>query len=62
MNNTLFHLILATTFAFTAAKIFGWLEWSWVWVLSPLWVSIALTWFLFCIFFIVGMMIEKLKD
>lgn len=31
----------ALTIAFIALKLAGVIDWSWVWVLSPMWISIA---------------------
>lgn len=31
-------LCLGLTFIFVTAKIFHQIEWSWVWVLSPIWI------------------------
>lgn len=30
------------TIIFVIAKIFGYLNWSWLWVLSPLWITLAI--------------------
>lgn len=27
---------------FAAAKVFGFISWSWLWVFSPLWITLAL--------------------
>lgn len=32
------------TIVFITLKLIGYINWSWVWVLSPIWISIAL-WF-----------------
>lgn len=40
------------TVLFVALKLLGLIEWSWVWVLSPLWISIIL--FILMIVFIFG--------
>ena len=32
----------ALTIAFIVLKLLGKINWSWVWVLSPIWISIAL--------------------
>lgn len=32
----------ALTLVFIAAKLFGAIAWSWLWVLSPLWISALL--------------------
>lgn len=30
------------TIVFITLKLIGYINWSWVWVLSPLWISVAL--------------------
>jgi hypothetical protein len=34
-------LIVLLTSIFAAAKVFGFITWSWLWVLSPIWISIG---------------------
>lgn len=36
-----FPLISATTFLFIACKVFGVIDWNWLWVVCPLWLPIA---------------------
>lgn len=43
------------TIAFIVLKIVGAIEWSWIWVISPLW-------FPFCLFFGVGIVLILIKD
>lgn len=31
------------TLLFIALKLMGYIDWSWLWVLSPLWISLAVT-------------------
>lgn len=38
-----FSLAIPLTIVFTFLKIFNVISWSWLWVLSPLWISFALT-------------------
>lgn len=50
---------------FTALKLFKAIEWSWIWVLSPLWMSAALVLFILfisLIIFIISVFAKKDKD
>lgn len=38
---------------FTTLKLCGVIAWSWVWVLSPLWIMLAGYFLLFLIFFVI---------
>lgn len=38
------------TVAFIVLKLTGYITWSWVWVLSPLWISAILAVLLICLF------------
>lgn len=40
------------TILFIALKLTGYIDWSWIWVLSPVWLSIVLEAVLFIIFLI----------
>lgn len=42
------------TILFIALKLLGKISWSWVWVLSPLWIPIAISIILIIIAFIFG--------
>ena len=42
------------TIAFIVLKLIGVIDWSWLWVLSPLWISFALAIFISIIIIIVG--------
>lgn len=35
-------LIGGLTLLFVALKLTGYIQWSWVWVLSPLWITLSL--------------------
>jgi len=41
----LFILCVALTAVFTMLKTFGAISWTWIWVLSPLWIPIVITFF-----------------
>jgi hypothetical protein len=34
--------VTVLTAIFVAAKLIGFIEWSWIWVLSPIWISFGL--------------------
>jgi len=38
--NTMFFLCGLLTIAFAVLKLIGTIQWSWVWVLSPLWIYV----------------------
>lgn len=48
------------TLIFIVLKLTGVLSWPWLWVLSPVWLSLSLTAFAFC-FILVGGRIVKGK-
>lgn len=60
-------VLLIIVFGLTVLKLTGSLTWGWVWIISPIWIPIALTtlglilvWFFgFCVYFIIG---EKSKN
>ena len=41
------------TIVFITLKLTGYIDWSWLWVLSPIWISIALVFLLIFGFFVV---------
>ena len=43
----------ALTVAFIVLKLCGVIEWSWIWVLAPLWIPIAIVGVIFLIMIIV---------
>ena len=50
--------ILTTMFVvFLVLKLTGNIDWSWWWVTSPLWLPIALTFFIVSIIFVVSIII-----
>lgn len=48
----------ALTIAFVVLKLCNVIDWSWVWVLSPLWISVALGIF----FILLAVIISKFTD
>lgn len=49
------------TILFIALKLTGHITWSWLWVLSPLWIGLALVVAIMVIVFIVGIVIAYLS-
>lgn len=47
------------TIVFIVLKLIGKITWSWVWVLSPLWISIALVVLIFIILGIAYLIVKK---
>jgi len=51
----LFILCVALTAVFTILKTFGAISWTWIWVLSPLWVPIVMAFFVAVIVIILAL-------
>ena len=49
------------TIAFVVLKLLGKIEWSWWWVLSPLWISAGLVVLLVIVMFAVYLLVELTK-
>lgn len=49
------------TILFIGLKLTGYITWSWVWVLSPLWIGFAVALALFVIIFVVAFVAEMFK-
>lgn len=49
----------ATFIVFLVLKLVGVIDWSWWWVTSPLWISVALTFFILLIAFLVGAIMDR---
>ena len=49
------------TVAFIVLKLCKVITWSWVWVLSPLWIEFAICFVLFIIVMIVAVIIRKIR-
>ena len=48
------------TLLFIGLKLTGYITWSWLWVLSPLWISVCIS-IVFFIIFLVFMYIAKIR-
>lgn len=49
------------TIVFITLKLTGYIAWSWWWVLSPLWISVAAFWVFLVIVLIVGLILSIRK-
>ena len=47
------------TIVFIVLKLIKVISWSWIWVLSPIWISFALGLIIFIVTFIIGSILEK---
>ena len=47
------------TIVFIVLKLLGKINWSWIWVLSPIWISVALAILLLVIFVIIAVILNK---
>jgi hypothetical protein len=43
---------------FIAFKITGYIDWSWWWVLAPLWVPIVLALAIVCVIFLISLVLD----
>lgn len=50
------------TVAFIVLKITEHIEWSWVWVLSPIWISVALTVAILLLVGVVALMVYLITE
>lgn len=50
------------TIVFIVLKLIGVIDWSWIWVLAPLWISVALTVVLLLIIGAVTLVFASLKS
>lgn len=48
------------TVLFIGLKLTGYITWSWLWVLSPIWIPFSLTLLLFLVFFVI-LVIKELR-
>ena len=49
----------ALTILFIALKLTGVIEWKWIWVLSPIWISISVLILIAVIFLVVSSLIDR---
>lgn len=47
------------TILFIGLKLTGYIDWSWWWVLSPIWISFSVVFFVFVVFWIVIFVKDK---
>lgn len=47
------------TIVFVVLKLCGVIDWAWIWVLAPLWISAALTIILVILIFVIAKIKEK---
>jgi len=47
------------TIAFIVLKLMGYIAWSWLWVLSPLWIPFAIIFVGFVVFMIIAAIASK---
>jgi hypothetical protein len=47
------------TILFIALKLTGYITWSWVWVLSPLWISFSIMTVIFSLFLLFVVIVKK---
>ena len=50
------------TIVFIALKLMGYITWSWIWVLSPLWLGFVIIFFVTLIVLVVAQVITQLKN
>ena len=48
----------ALTLMLIAFKITGYVQWSWWWVLAPLWAPMALAFLIVCAVFVISMVLD----
>ena len=59
-SGTLFSVLL--TVLFIGLKLTGYISWSWVWVLSPLWIGLAIGLLIIAIVFVIVFILRKETD
>lgn len=50
----------ALTLLFIALKLTGQIDWNWVWVLSPIWISISFLSVLAIVILLIGRLIDRM--
>ena len=50
----------ALTLLFIALKLTGHITWSWIWVLSPIWISISFLSVLAIVILLIGRLIDRM--
>ena len=50
----------ALTLLFIALKLTGQIDWNWIWVLSPIWISISFLTVLAIVILLIGRIIDRM--
>jgi len=50
----------ALTLLFIALKLTGQIDWNWIWVLSPIWISISFLSVLAIVILLIGRLIDRM--
>lgn len=50
----------ALTLLFIALKLTGQIDWNWIWVLSPIWISISFLAVLIIVILLIGRIIDRI--
>ena len=50
----------ALTLLFIALKLTGQIDWNWIWVLSPIWISISFLAVLAIVIILIGRLIDRM--
>lgn len=50
------------TLIFVVLKLAGLIEWSWVWVLSPLWIAFTVWFIVLALVFLVILILKTIKE
>ena len=50
----------ALTLLFIALKLTGQIDWNWIWVLSPIWISISFLAVLAIVILLIGRLIDRM--
>jgi hypothetical protein len=50
----------ALTLLFIALKLTGQIDWNWIWVLSPIWISISFLAVLIIVILLIGRIIDRM--
>ena len=53
-------LVDALTLLFIALKLTGQIDWNWIWVLSPIWISISFLAVLAVVILLIGRIIDRM--
>lgn len=57
MSNPITKAIIVLQAMFLVGKTSGWLDWSWLWIVSPIWISQGIVFAVIAIAIIVGILV-----